>query len=229
MTFAIAGDKVLVGWISKYCDGGSPLYTMLDEDVDALQLATELPDLYFRDIWGVAGSQGSVDYTLQGFPEVGEIPYSCVWSARGQLLEVDAEGVPTARRGYDIVWTKAERLTSGRRDANRLEMAGDSAAGFHDDLAGRPRRPAPRVKALAPARAGPERWSTSRPTCGTRSSPMDNFVMVMTDDTDTATPVDIAEYTGETMPKVAVPMAMPIRLTDNKMCKADRQRSLLLR
>ena len=32
--------------------------------------------------------------------------------------------------GYDIVWTKAERLTSGRRDANRLEMNGDSAAGF---------------------------------------------------------------------------------------------------
>ena len=32
MTFAIAGDKVLVGWISKYCDGGSPMYTMDDED-----------------------------------------------------------------------------------------------------------------------------------------------------------------------------------------------------
>ena len=29
MTFAIAGDKVLVGWISKYCDGGSPAYTWL--------------------------------------------------------------------------------------------------------------------------------------------------------------------------------------------------------
>jgi hypothetical protein len=29
MTFAIAGDKVLVGWISKYCDGGSPAYTWM--------------------------------------------------------------------------------------------------------------------------------------------------------------------------------------------------------
>jgi hypothetical protein len=123
MTFAIAGDKVLVGWISKYCDGGSPLYTMLDEDVVALQ-ATGLPDLYVRDIWGVAGSQGSVDYTLQGFPEVGEIPYSCVWSRPRPAAARDAE---TGTVGYDIVWTKAERLTSGRRDANRLEMAGDSA------------------------------------------------------------------------------------------------------
>jgi hypothetical protein len=128
MTFAIAGDKVLVGWISKYCDGGSPMYTRLDEDVTTLQETFSLPDLYIRDIWGVSGSQGSVNYTLQGFPEVGEIPYSCVWSARGQLLPVELDDQGTL--GYDIVWTKAERLTSGRRDANRLEMAGDSAAGF---------------------------------------------------------------------------------------------------
>jgi hypothetical protein len=220
MTFAIAGDKVLVGWISKYCDSGSPLYTMSDADVDALQLATELPDLYFRDIWGVAGSQGSVDYTLQGFPEVGEIPYSCVWSARGQLLEVDAEGVPTVGGGlYDIVWTKAERLTSGRRDANRLEMAGDSAAGFMMTWQEDP-------EGLRPGQGlGPgEGWSGAVVNQQTdlwySFISLDNFVMVMTDDTDTATPVDIAEYTGETMPKVAVPMAMPVRLTDNKMCKA---------
>ena len=31
MTFTLAGDKVLVGWISKYCDGGSPAYTWVDE------------------------------------------------------------------------------------------------------------------------------------------------------------------------------------------------------
>jgi hypothetical protein len=216
MTFAIAGDKVLVGWISKYCDGGSPLYTMPDTDVDALQLATGLPDLYFRDIWGVAGSQGSVDYTLQGFPEVGEIPYSCVWSARGQLLPVELDD--TGTMGYDILWTKAERLTSGRRDANRLEMAGDSAAGFMMTWQEDP-------EGLRPGQGlGPgEGWSGAVVNQQTdlwySFISLDNFVMVMADDTDTATPVDIADYTGETMPKVAVPMAMPVRLTDNKMCK----------
>ncbi len=89
MTFAIAGDKVMAGWISKYCDGGSPTYTLSDDldKVDALQTEFELPDLYLRDIWGIAGSQKSVDYTLLGYPEVGEIPYSCVWAARGQLLK----------------------------------------------------------------------------------------------------------------------------------------------
>ena len=212
MTFAIAGDKVLVGWISKYCDGGSPLYTFDDDQIEALQTEFGLPDLYVNDIWGVSGAQKSVDYTLQGFPEVGEIPYSCVWSARGQLLQDPETGL------YDIVWTKAERLTSGRRDANRLEMNGDSAAGFMMTWQEDP-------EGLRPGQGlGPgEGWSGAVVNQQTdlwySFISLDDFVMVMSDDSDTATAVDIAEYTGETMPKATVPMAMPIRLTDNKMCK----------
>jgi hypothetical protein len=49
---------------------------------------------------------------------------------------------------------------------------------------------------------------------------VENFNIVMTDDTLEATAVPLEEYVGETMPKVAVPMAMPIRLTDNDMCKS---------
>jgi hypothetical protein len=213
MTFAIAGDKVLVGWISKYCDGGSPLYTMPDEDIVALQTATGLPDLYFRDIWGVAGSQGSVDYTLQGYPEEGEIPYSCVWSARGTLLEDPETGL------YDIIWTKAERLTSGRRDANRLEMAGDSAAGFMMTWQEDP-------EGLRPGQGlGPgEGWSGAVVNGQTdlwySSISIEDFEMVKTSDED-ATPVSIYDYAGDTMPKVAAPMALPVRLTDNAMCKAS--------
>jgi hypothetical protein len=45
--------------------------------------------------------------------------------------------------------------------------------------------------------------------------------MVFADDTDEAEVVSIYEFTGDTMPKVAVPMALPVRLTDNKMCKAS--------
>ncbi|MCB9422607.1 MAG: hypothetical protein H6667_22585 [Ardenticatenaceae bacterium] len=217
MTFTIAGDKVLVGWISKYCDGGSPMYTFSDEDVLALQDAFGLPDLYVRDIWGVAGSQKSVDYTLQGFPEVGEIPYSCVWSARGQLLPVELDDAGTM--GYDIIWTKAERLTSGRRDANRLEMNADGAAGFMMTWQEDPEGLRPGT-GLGPG----EGWSGAVVNQQTdlwySFISIEDFVMVMSDDTDDATAVDIAEYVGETMPKVAVPMAMPIRLTDNKMCKS---------
>jgi hypothetical protein len=203
ITFAIAGDKVLAGWISKYCDGGSPAYTWVDEEGD---------DLY-PDLWGVAGSQGSVDYTLQGFPEVGEIPYSCVWSARGTLLLDDETGT------YDIVWTKAERLTSGRRDANRLEMNGDSAAGFmmvwQEDPEGL--RPG---QGLGPG----EGWSGAVVNQQTdlwySYVSIEDFEMVKTSDDDD-TPISIYDYTGETKPKVAAPMTLPLRLTDNKMCKAD--------
>jgi hypothetical protein len=125
----VDGNKVLVGWLSKYCEGGEPAYTLDDvNDNEKTDLATfmELPDgaIYLEDLFGVAGSQGSVDYTAQGFPEVGEVPYSCVWAARG-TLEYDEDEL-----SHDIVWRKAERLTSGRRDANRLEAAAADGAGF---------------------------------------------------------------------------------------------------
>ena len=41
---------------------------------------------YVDDIWGVSGPQRSVDYTDQGYPEVGEVPYSAVWVARALIL-----------------------------------------------------------------------------------------------------------------------------------------------
>jgi len=221
MTFAIAGDKVLVGWISRYCDGGSPMYTKTDDDKALLSDTFGLDPLYLTDLFGVAGSQKSVDYTLQGFPEVGEIPYSCVWSARGTLVEVELNSGET---GYDIAWTKAERLTSGRRDANRLEMAGDSAAGFmmvwQEDPEGL--RPG---QGLGPG----EGWSGAVVNGQTdlwySYISIENFVLV-DEDGDTTNgiiPTSIYSYTEETMPKVAVPMAMPIRLTDNAMCKVDGQ------
>ncbi|MFZ5916658.1 MAG: choice-of-anchor O protein [Chloroflexota bacterium] len=214
MTFAIAGDKVLVGWISRYCDGGAPAYTLTDEnDADGDGNTTEK---LYPDIWGVMGTQGSVDYTLQGFPEVGEIPYSCVWAARGALLPVElADG----SSGYDIIWTKAERLTSGRRDANRLEMNGDSAAGFmmvwQEDPEGL--RPG---QGLGPG----EGWSgavvNGKTDLWYSYISMADFVQVQTSDED-LTPISIYDYIGETMPKVAAPMALPVRLTDNDMCKAS--------
>lgn len=207
MTFAIAGDKAMVGWISRYCDGGSPAYTLVDDTGVKL----------YPDIWGVMGTQGSVDYTGMGFPEVGEIPFSCVWSARGTLLPVELDD--TGTMGYDIIWTKAERLTSGRRDANRLEIAGDSAAGFmmvwQEDPEGL--RPG---QGLGPG----EGWSgavvNGKTDLWYSYISTEDFVMVQTSDDDT-TPISIYEYTGETVPKVADPMSLPIRLTDNNMCKEN--------
>ena len=221
MTFAVAGDKVLVGWISRYCSGGSPSYTLLDDEITALQTAFNLPDLYVHDIWGVSGDQKSIDFTELGFPEVGEIPYSCVWSARGQLLPVEVTNDEGTSTIYELVWTKAERLTSGRRDANRLEMAGDSAAGFMMTWQEDPEGQRPGL-GLGPG----EGWSGAVVNQQTdlwySFISIEDFVLVDTDgEVATIDPIDISLYEGETMPKPAVPMAMPIRLTDNAMCKSE--------
>ena len=45
----------------------------------------------------------------EDYPEKGEVPYSCVWAARGVI---GSDG--------DVQWFKPERLTSGRRDAHQL-------------------------------------------------------------------------------------------------------------
>ena len=219
MTFAIAGDKVLVGWISKYCDDGSPLYRMNDEKLLALREAyPELPDIYVTDIWGVSGSQDSVNYTEQGFPEVGEIPYSCVWAARGQLLPVTlgADEHP----GYDIVWLGAERLTSGVRDANRLEMNADSAAGFMMTWQEDPQGLRP-GQGLGPGEgwSGAVVWQDTDLWYSFIS--MEHFDLVQ-DSQDTLTEaVPLGEYITaevETVPHYAVPMAVPMRLSDNAKC-----------
>ena len=55
---------------------------------------------------------------------VGEVPYSCLWTARGVLRE-DPEAPGTT----ELVWFQAERLTSGRRDVNRVETACVAGAG----------------------------------------------------------------------------------------------------
>ncbi len=157
MTFAIADDKVLVGWISKYCDEGNPLYRFQPEDIVALQTTYGLPDLYVHDIWGVNGKQGSHNYVEEGFLDVGEIPYSCVWSARGQLISTTLTADETP--GYEIVWLEAERLTSGERDANR-SVAADKASA-EDDLAGT--RTACALAWPGPSRAGPARSCTRTP------------------------------------------------------------------
>jgi hypothetical protein len=84
-------------------------------------------NLYLYDLFGVKGNQGSVDYTLQGFPEVGEVPFSCVWTARGKLIAGDDASTTDTAEATHVVWTKPERLTSGARDANLPAV--DCAAG----------------------------------------------------------------------------------------------------
>ena len=225
------GNKAILVWASRYCQGGSPSYAIDDTQREAL--ATELglvkadcidedpdtPCLYLEDSWGVSGSQGSSDFADEGYPEVGEVPYSCLWAARGTLEPVDAEGnyVPDSDL-HAIIWRKAERLTSGRRDAFRMETACVEGAGcvvtWQEDPEG-----------LRPGEGeGPgEGWSGAiahhKTDIWYSYIAWDNFDLVDNDELY-GDPVTFAEFTGDGVPPVGIPMSIPLRLTDNAMCVA---------
>jgi len=225
LAMTVAGNRVFAAWLSKYCAGGSPGYVDSDDKDAAAEYIYPGIDLdapsreavYFTDLFGVAGSQGSVDYTLQGFPEVGEIPYACVWTARGILEPVNADGVYDPDGLYNaLVWRQAERLTSGRRDANRIEVAGVSEAGFIITWQEDPEGLRPGL-GLGPG----EGWSgavvNGKTDVWYSHIDWDHFDLVQTSTTD-AFPLPYADYTSTEMPKVGIPMAVPVRMTDNNKC-----------
>ncbi|HEY0635350.1 MAG TPA: choice-of-anchor O protein [Gammaproteobacteria bacterium] len=225
---ATAGTKTIAVWQSRYCSSGQPNYSLETSDParrDAIaaylgiDLATpSSDDLYLVDMFGVAGQQGSVDYSEDRFEQnqvVGEVPFNCLWSARG-TLELQEDGTT-----YDIVWRKAERLTSGRRDVNRVEASCVANVGcsvtWQEDPEG-----------LRPGQGeGPgEGWSgavaNSQTDVWYSFIPWNAFDMVQAEDGTTI--VTLADYlaAGNTAkPQVGVPMAMPMRLTDNARCNVN--------
>ncbi len=176
--------------------------------------------LYLYDLFGVKGNQGSVNYTEQGFPEIGEIPYSCVWTARGKLLTGDDAATTDVVEQTYVMWTKPERLTSGARDANLPAVDCAMGAGciltWQEDPEGL--RPG---QGLGPG----EGWSGAVANGKTDIwysyiSYADFDDVFEEEDTIGAIPMDeFALLPDATLPKVYVPMAMPVRLTDNNMCK----------
>ena len=237
------GNKVLVVWVSRYAGGGKPNYAIsatereavaayLEEQgrIDDASACTDgdlvgTPCLYLEDHFSVAGSQGSSDLADEGYPLVGELPYAAVWVARGVILPPQATGLETST----FVWFKAERLSSAVRDANRPEVVCVKGAGcvvtWQEDPDG-----------IRPGEGdGPgEGWSGAIAHHQTDTwysyIGWDDFDLVSADgsygtfydDTNTASSSIIewvaANPTGS--PSAAIPMAIPVRLTDNAMCVA---------
>ena len=154
-------------------------------------------------------------------PLIGELPYAAIWAARGVILPPDATGLETT----SFIWFKAERLSSAVRDANRPEAVCVKGAGcvvtWQEDPDG-----------IRPGHGdGPgEGWSGAIAHHQTDTwytyIDWDDFGLVSGDGTygsfynDSG---DLAEWiaAGETgKPKPAVPMSIPVRLTDNYMCQA---------
>ena len=216
-TLAIAGNKILAVWQSKFCQSGNPVWEpTYPIEARALYLGIDnASDLYLVDLFGVQGSQGSLDYsTLENFPgefdAIGEVPHSCLWSTRGVLRENPEELGKT-----QVVWFEAERLTSGRRDVNAVEVDCVAGAGcaitWHEDPVG-----------LLPDKGdGPgSDW------LGDNTSSQTDIWYSFIEWVD----FDIIEINGDPMPladsmlfgvrpQPFVPMASPVRLTNNARCE----------
>jgi len=233
---ATAGNKVLIAWPSRFCEQGQPTYAMAwdgdDEGLsqaqldkrDALETLLSIDvsrDLYLSDLFGVAGSQGSVNFADEGYPQAGEVPFGCVWTARGVLRAGDDPRTDEAEVTH-MVWTKAERLTSGRRDPNRIEVKGVQGAGFvitwQEDPDGL--RPG---QGLGPGEGWSGAVAHDKTDVWYSFIPWEQFDLVENQEAPAGIPVNIADHdlleTGR--PQVYVPMAVPMRLTNNDKCVAD--------
>lgn len=181
---SLKGNRAVVAWTSTYCESGFPGYESSTEDLH-----------------GVAGDQRSVDYTLQGFPEVGEVPYKCLWAARGKVDTVDGS----------MTWYQPERLTSGTRYAMQLAINSAPGTGFvlawGEDPAG-----------LAPGSgSGPgEGWTGASPNPGTdvwySSLPMSSFDQEVLPSPEPH-PDDPGEVTSR--PRPANTFDVPVPVSDN--------------
>ncbi len=208
---AVAGNKVIAAWPSRFCTGGSPVFGDTfprDEVAGYLGINNEV-DLYLTDMFGVGGSQGSVDYTEQDREVVGEVPYSCLWTARGVLRE-DPEAAGTT----ELVWFQAERLTSGRRDVNRVETACVAGAGcavtWQEDPEGT--RPG---EGEGPGTGWSGATTASKTDIWYSFVEWEDFDIV----NDNDAPLPLADNVLDTgRPQPYVPMMSAVRLTNNDKC-----------
>lgn len=196
-TMAVEGNKILLAWNDKYCPSRNPLNLALPEDED-----TSYPD----DFFGVNGDQGSILYTGEdggvmvapNGKKVYEVPFSCVWTARGVM---DAAG--------DVTWHRPMQLTSGVRDSNHIWVEG-SEAGFamswQEDTVG----------LRSGKGAGPgEGWSGATTNRGSdiwyTSIKMDDFLA-------TSGVIDEKQISTNNF-------HYPVRITDNEMCSSTDKKA----
>ena len=232
----VKGNYVLAVWQSKYASGGRPRSSIrvcpekdIDTDGDGVvdscivcrgegdnehcDVDDPSDDIYYEDdIWGVGGPQRSRDYTEDGFPEVGELPYYCLWTCRGVIDPANG----------DIKWFKPERLTSGRRDVWQVMVNGANKVGFgvvwQEDPEG-----------VRPGEmAGPGHgWSGATTNHKTdiwySHIKWEDFATIDENFSPNGDPnhaFDDPDWTSN-RPMWKVPMSLPMRISDNDTCNAD--------
>jgi len=234
-----AGTNTLAVWPSRYCSAGEPNYSLdssnperrlaiaawmgIDIGADGTTQTNPSPDdLYLIDMFGVGGSQGSVDYSEDKFEQnqkVGEVPYSCLWAARGKLVMGDDPRSDAVEASY-MRWFKAERLTSGVRDVNRVETKCVTGAGcaitWQEDPEG-----LRGGQGLGPGVGWSGAVAHSQTDTWYAYLNWEDFDLVQDLDDNGVTILTFQEYLDsedETKPQPGIPFSVPMRVTDNAKC-----------
>ncbi|MFC1589336.1 choice-of-anchor O protein [Pseudomonadota bacterium] len=229
-TNAVNGNNILVAWNDKYCPSANPFGLTKDED------NAEVP--YPDDLYKVNGSQGSIDYAGEPDPideePLYEVPFSCVWTARGVFVDdIDGNG---ETGDYGIEWRKAQQLTSGTRDSNKIWIA-SAPVGFaltwQEDPEGlRSGKGAGPGEGYSGATTnhGADIWYTHIPMEGFNDVCVDADGADDTMNTeDDCLDVITGEEEGdiqlvanlETKPVPAVNFEYPVRISNNEVCAPD--------
>jgi hypothetical protein len=210
--------------ITNFIRGGSETLGISGLEGFTSPIDETVDDLYLFDAFGVAGKQGSIDFADEGYPQAGVVPFGCVWTARGILLPGDDPRTEDVEESSHMVWTKAERLTSGRRDPNRIEVKAVKGAGFAITWQEDP-------EGLRPGQGeGPgEGWSgaVAHPQTDVWYSFINWEYFDLVEQLDEsgevlADPINVIDHdlAVSGRPQVFVPMAIPMRLTNNAKCNA---------
>ncbi|HAJ92110.1 MAG TPA: hypothetical protein DCO71_05770 [Gammaproteobacteria bacterium] len=149
---------------------------------------------------------------------MGEVPYSCLWSARGILREN-----PEAEGTTEVVWLQAERLTSGVRDVNRVETACIAGAGcaitWQEDPEG-----------VRPGEGEGPGTGWSGATTASKTDIWYSFISwedmdLILEDNEANTVENIVPLGDLVLdagrPQVGINMMTPARLTNNDRCQTD--------
>ncbi len=212
-TMEVNGNRILVAWHDKYCPSGNPLQLPASDDAETI---------YPDDLFKVNGAQGSINYDLRcdiaddpltvgidesncapNSNEVYEVPFSCVWTARG-IFDPEAG---------EITWHQAKQLTTGTRDANKLWIAAAADVGFAMSWQEDP-------EGLREGKgAGPgEGWSGATTNHG---ADIWYSYLTMGQFDEVNTTVDTTEdlvVEDETKAKSLYNLTYPVRITDNEVC-----------
>ena len=233
------GMNTLAVWPSRFCSAGEPNYSLDSSNPDrrlaiaavmgidigsdgSTQTNPSTDDLYLVDMYGVGGSQGSVDYSEDKFAAnqiVGEVPFSCLWAARGKLIMGDDPRTTPTEESY-LLWFKAERLTSGVRDVNRIETKCVAGAGCAITWQEDP-------KGLRGGDGGGPGIGWSGAVGNSQTDTWyaylnwEHFDMVQDLNDNGLTILTFEDWlasTDTTKPQVGIPFSVPMRVTDNAKC-----------